>query len=77
MTPAETLQAESARIQAKTGRYIPPYRLASMMEAANKIMKYMSSASVCVSYQECRLVLDIVDNAIKFAMGEENEDDDA
>ena len=76
MTPAERVRAEKERILAEAGQYIPPYRLASLMEAASKIAKYMSAANVCVSYQECRLVLDIVDRAIKLATGEEREDGD-
>jgi hypothetical protein len=31
MTPSEILKNEEAKITQRTGRYIPPYRIAAMM----------------------------------------------
>lgn len=64
MTPAERLQAEKERVLAETGAYVPPYRLANLMKAAGRILDLLTKADTNVCYEECRLVLEIVEAAI-------------
>lgn len=64
MTPSEILKNEAEEITQRTGRYIPPYRMASLMRSAQKIADLLVKADVCTSYEESMIVLDIVRGAI-------------
>jgi len=64
MTPSEILKNEAEEITQRTGRYIPPYRMASLMRSAQKIADLLVRADVCMSYEESVIVLDIVRGAI-------------
>lgn len=75
MTPAERLQAEKERILAETGCYVPPFRLANLMKAAGRIIDILIKADIHISYEECRLVLRIVEAAIISVTKEKNEHD--
>ena len=70
MTPSEILKRECEEITQKTGIYIPPYRLSTLMKTAQKITDIMMSNAVCMSYHESLLILRIVMNAIKEVTGE-------
>lgn len=64
MTPSEILKNEAEEITQRTGRYIPPYRMASLMRSAQKIADLLVRTDVCTSYEESMIVLDIVRGAI-------------
>ncbi|MBO4938873.1 MAG: hypothetical protein J6C98_07740 [Oscillospiraceae bacterium] len=70
MTPAEALRKECEEITQRTGRYIPPYRMASLMRTAQKIAELLTKTDVCITYEECSMVLDIVSGAIRNATGQ-------
>ncbi len=69
MTPAERLMAERDYIQKKYGFYITPCRLAHLMEAASKVTNILVKADTNISYQECRIVLSIVETSISGVIG--------
>lgn len=71
MTPAEILKREVDEITQRTGRYIPPYRLANLMKTAQKVMDLITRADVCMTYEESMMVLRIVTGAIQEVTGEE------
>ena len=70
MTPPEILKNEAEEITQRTGRYIPPYRMVSLMRSAQKIADLLVRTDVCTSYEESMIVLDIVRGAILAATGE-------
>ena len=70
MTPPEILKNEAEEITQRTGRYIPPYRMISLMRSAQKIADLLVRTDVCTSYEESMIVLDIVRGAILAATGE-------
>ena len=51
--------------------YITPARMANLMKAASKILNLLVTADLAVSYEECRIVLKIVDGAISEAIDHE------
>ena len=69
MTPSEILKRECEEITQRTGIYIPPYRLSSLMKIAQKITDVLMTNTVCMSYHESLLVLRIVMNAVNEATG--------
>lgn len=69
MTPSEAIQNEAEEITSRTGRYIPPYRMANLMRTAQKVADLLAKNDVCTTYQECEIILDIVKNAISSATG--------
>lgn len=73
MTAAEAFKKECEEITQRTGRYIPPIRMASLMRTAQKITDMLTKADICMTYEECSIVLDIVSGAIKSATGQESE----
>lgn len=71
MTTAEAFQKECEEITHRTGRYIPPYRMASLTRTAQKITDMLSKADVCMTYEECQIILKVVSVAIVSATGKE------
>ena len=71
MTPVERLNAEKDRVIGQCGHYITPARMANLMKAASKILNLLVTADLAVSYEECRIVLKIVDGAISEAVDHE------
>lgn len=69
MTPSEAIQRESEEITSRTGRYIPTYRLANLMRTAQKVSDLLTKSDVCMTYEECEIILDIVRSAISSATG--------
>lgn len=69
MTPSEIIQKEADEIVGRTGRYIPPYRMANLMRTAQKVAELLTKTDVCTTYEECEIILDIVRNAISNAVG--------
>lgn len=60
MTPAERMAAEKDRIEQGGNLYIPPYRMAALMNAASKIMNIMVKADTNICYEECNIILALV-----------------
>lgn len=73
MTAAEAFKKECEEITQRTGRYIPPYRMASLMKTAQKVTDMLTKADICMTYEECQIVLDIVACAIRSATGNDSE----
>ena len=67
MTPTEKLLAEQEKVVAERGYYIRPIRMANLMKAAAKIFDVLTRADTAVSYEECRIVLEIVGRAVDAA----------
>ena len=71
MTPVERLNEEKDRVIQKCGYYITPARMANLMKAASRILNLLVTADLAVSYEECRIVLKIVDGSISEAIDHE------
>lgn len=69
MTSGEILKREADDITQRTGRYIPPYRMANLMKMAQKIMDLLTKADICMTYDEFLLILRIVSGAIEEVVG--------
>ena len=76
MTPAERMKAEKDRIERGGNIYIPPYRMAHLMDAAGKIMNIMVKADTNICYEECSIILALVAAGISCVTEEEDEWDD-
>lgn len=73
MTPVERMMAEKDRIEKSGQTYIPPYRMAKLMEAAGKIMNLMIKADTNICYEECNIILALVAAGIAYVAEEEDE----
>ena len=73
MSGSEYIKHEADEIASKTGRYIPPYRLANLMKTAQRIVDLLTKTDVLMTYSECVIILDIVRAAIRGVTGEELE----
>ena len=73
MTPAERVMAEKTRIGKSGQTYLPPYRMARLMETAGKIMNLMVRSDTNICYEECNIILALV--AAGIASVSEEEDD--
>ncbi|MDY3691795.1 MAG: hypothetical protein SO072_07480 [Dysosmobacter sp.] len=71
MTSAERMAAEKDRIEQGGNIYIPPYRMAALMNAASKIMNIMVKADTNICYEECNIILDLVAAGIGCLVDEE------
>lgn len=60
MTPAERMAAEKDRIEQGGNLYVPPYRMAALMNAASKIMNIMVKADTNICYEERNIILALV-----------------
>ena len=62
---------EATEIQNKTGFYIPPERLAVLMQTASKVLKQVTSINeFTVTYRESELILNMVLDNIKKIKGD-------
>lgn len=71
MTPSEIFKNEAEEITQRTGRYIPPYRVASLTRTAHKVVELLTKTDVCITFEEILIVLDIVRTTICKATGKE------
>lgn len=71
MTSGEILKREADEIAQRTGRYIPPYRMANLMKTAQKIMDLLTKADICMTYEEFLIILRIVSGAIEEVIGKD------
>lgn len=69
-----SIQAEAEQIIARTGRYIPPYKLSCMMQTVSKVLKVITSENVVsTSYEDIVLILKIANHLLTYATGKEEE----
>lgn len=73
MNTADYIKHEADEITNRTGRYIPPYRLANLMKTSQRITDLIVKADVAMTYDEIQLVLGIVQNAVGKAIGRDVE----
>ena len=73
MTTVERMKAEKDRIEKSGQTYIPPYRMAKLMEASGKIMNLMIKADTNICYEECNIILALVAAGIACVAEEEDE----
>ena len=76
MTAAERISAEKERILAQNGFYVPPYRLATLVKTAARMVDLMVKADTNICYEECSIMLAFAGAAIA-AVTEGDDDDDA
>lgn len=72
MNTVDYIRREADEIASRTGRYIPPYRLANLMKTAQRITDQIIRSDVAMTYEEIQLVLGVVLDAVGKAIGEEN-----
>ena len=72
MNTADYIRHEADEIASRTGRYIPPYRLANLMKTAQRITDLIVRSDVAMTYEEIQLALSIVDGAIAKAVGRDS-----
>lgn len=72
-TTADYIKREAEEISGRTGRYIPPYRMANLMKSAQRIAELMVKADLGMTYEECVIVLNIVQSTIRVITGKEEE----
>ena len=73
MNTAEYIQHEADEIASRTGRYIPPYRLANLMKTSQRITDIIARSDVAMTYEEIQLILGIVQGAVGKAIGKDAE----
>lgn len=69
MNTAEYIKREADEITGRTGRYIPPYRMANLMKTAQRVTDLITRSDIAMTYEEIQLVLDIVQGAVSRAIG--------
>ena len=73
MNATDYIRHEAEEITSRTGRFIPPYRLANLMKTAQRITDLIVRSDVAMTYDEIQLVLGIVQGAVGRAVGKELE----
>ena len=73
MNATDYIRHEAEEIASRTGRFIPPYRLANLMKTAQRITDLIVRSDVAMTYDESQLVLGIVQGAVGRAVGKELE----
>ena len=73
MNTADYIKHEADEIASRTGRYIPPYRLANLMKTAQRITDLLVRSDIAMTYDEIQLVLGVVQGAVGKATGRDAE----
>lgn len=73
MNTADYIRHEADEIASRTGRYIPPYRLANLMKTAQRITDLLVRSDIAMTYDEIQLVIGVVQGAVSRATGKEIE----
>ncbi len=73
MNTADYIKHEADEIASRTGRYIPPYRLANLMKTAQRITDLLVRSDIAMTYDEIQLVLGVVQGAVCKAIGRDTE----
>jgi hypothetical protein len=69
---ADYIRHEADEITSRTGRYIPPYRLANLMKTAQLITNQIVKSDIAMTYEEIQIVLGIVQGAVGRAVGKDD-----
>lgn len=72
MNTADYIRHEADEITSRTGRYIPPYRLANLMKTAQLITNQIVKSDIAMTYEEIQIVLGIVQGAVGRAVGKDD-----
>ena len=72
MNTADYIRHEADEITSRTGRYIPPYRLANLMKTAQLITNQIVKSDIAMTYEEIQVVLGIVQGAVGRAIGKDD-----
>lgn len=72
MNTADYIRHEADEITSRTGRYIPPYRLANLMKTAQLITNQIVKSDIAMTYEEIQIVLGIVQGAVCRAIGKDD-----
>lgn len=72
MNTSDYIKHEADEIASRTGRYIPPYRMANLMKTAQRIADLLARADVAMTYDEIQMVLGIVQGAVCKATGRDS-----
>lgn len=72
MNTADYIRHEADEITSRTGRYIPPYRLANLMKTAQLITNQIVKSDIAMTYEEIQIVLGIVQGAVGIAIGKDD-----
>lgn len=72
MNTADYIRHEADEITSRTGRYIPPYRLANLMKTAQLITNQIVKSDIAMTYEEIQIVLGIVQGAVGRAIGKDD-----
>lgn len=70
ITRLPSLREEAEAMAQKHGYYIPPYRMAELVNTANKVVKTLTGGTFQPTYEECRMVLHIVNQALNLGCPE-------
>ena len=73
MNTADYIRHEADEIASRTGRYIPPYRLANLMKTSQRIFDLVVKSDIAMTYEEIQLVLGMVQGAVSRATGRNTE----
>lgn len=73
MNTADYIRHEADEITSRTGRFIPPYRLANLMKTAQRITDLIVRSDIAMTYDEIQLVLGVVQGAVSKATGRDAE----
>ena len=73
MNTADYIRHEADEIASRTGRYIPPYRLANLMKMSQRIFDLVVKSDIAMTYEEIQLVLSMVQGAVDKATGRDAE----
>lgn len=73
MNTADYIRHEADEIASRTGRYIPPYRLANLMKMSQRIFDLVVKSDIAMTYEEIQLVLGMVQGAVDKATGRDAE----
>lgn len=69
MNTADYIKHEADEIASRTGRYIPPYRMANLMKTAQRVTDLLARSDIAMTYDEIQMVLGIVQGAVCKATG--------
>lgn len=73
MNTSDYIRREADEITSRTGRYIPPYRVANLMKTAQRVTDILARSDIAMTYDEIQLILEIVQGAICKVTGRDSK----
>lgn len=64
-----TVQEEAIAATGKNGYYIPPCRMAEIAKTAQRMLSILSGSNIQMSYAECDIVLEIIQQTLEHGRG--------